>query len=89
MPNNKIYLVEWEDAFSNDGWQSDTEVKNLIEKEKCITINVGWILHEDKDYIVIASRKLKWESPEMCKWGLIQKIPKGWIRKRMIYKNGK
>ena len=83
IDKEKIYLIEWQDAHSAAAWHDSTEVDRFINKERCIVQEVGWILSETKDEIVMAGRTLKWgddngESPE---WGALQKIPKTWIRK--------
>jgi len=84
--NKNIYLVEWHDAHSTSSWHLKDEVEKFIQKEKCIVISLGWILHESKDEIVMASRKMKWAEDGDSQWGMLQKIPKTWIRKKVIYK---
>lgn len=86
MNKSKIYLVEWQDAHSVAGWHTNESIKKFIDEERCICINIGWILHEDKDEIVMAHRKLKWSETGDDEWGLLQKIPKTWIRKKVILK---
>ena len=85
--NNKIYFVEWQDAHSNSGWFSKVDLERFIKRDRCICQEVGWILHEDKDEIIMASRKIKWKDDfSDCEYGMLQKIPKAWIRKKKIYK---
>ena len=90
MKKENIYLVEWHDAHSQGGWHTDDEIKKFIEEDKCICLNVGFILSETKDEIVMAARKLRWkedsEDGKWAKWGDLQKIPKSWIRKKVIWK---
>ena len=86
--NDKIYLVEWQDAHSSPGWHDPKELKRYIEKERCICVNVGWILSETKDEIVMASRKFKIQMDGEMHYGLLEKIPKTWIRRKVIYKRG-
>jgi len=86
MNKSKIYLIEWHDAHSAAGWHTDEEMKKFINQDKCIAVNVGWILNETKDEIVIGSRTLKWNDKDTCEWGMLQKIPKAWIKKKVIYK---
>lgn len=86
IDKSKIYLIEWQDAHANTGWMSDNELENFINQEKCICQEVGWLLSENKDEIVIASRTIKYLQENECEWGMIQKIPKAWIKKRIIYK---
>lgn len=87
IKKDKVYLVEWHDAHANSGWFSDDQVQKFIDEEKCIVQEVGWILSETKDEIVMAARKIKWaENKDVCEWGMLQKIPKAWIRKKIIMK---
>ena len=87
--NNKIWLVEWHDAHSQSGWSTDEEIDRFVKEERCICANVGFILSETKDEIIIASRKLKWKEDgkdgKWAKWGELQKIPKAWIKKRLLF----
>jgi hypothetical protein len=85
VDKSKIYLIEWQDAHANASWLSDKEVREFIDEEKCICQEVGWILSETKDEIVLAARTLKYRISDTDEWGMIQKIPKAWIRKKMIF----
>lgn len=80
----KLYLVEWHDAHSESGWKTDKEVDEFIKTDRCFVINVGWILNETKDEIIMACRRLKWKEDGSPEWGMMQKIPKAWIKKREI-----
>jgi len=79
-----VYFIEWHDAHSNGGWFSKNELENFINKDKCICQEIGWILNEDKDVIVLACRRLKWAEDGDAKWGMLQKIPKAWLRKKKL-----
>lgn len=79
-----LYCVEWHDAHSNGGWHTEDEIKKFINQEKCICQEVGWILYETKYEIVMACRRLKWVEDGDAQWGMLQKIPKSWIRKKKI-----
>ena len=85
-PRKTIYLIEWQDAHSASKWHTDDEVKEFIEEDMCICLESGWILSETKDEIVIACRMLKWKKDSDPEWGMLQKIPKAWIRKKVIWK---
>ena len=83
--NGKIYYIEWQDAHTGSGWYDNTEVEKFIISEKCICQEVGWILSETKEELVIACRKLKWaEKTNSSEYGLLQKIPKAWVKKRIL-----
>ncbi len=84
IENPKLYNVEWQDAHSDSAWLSKQEVENFINKEKCICQNIGWLISENDSEIVIASRRMKWAEDGDMKWGMVQKIPKTWIRKKEI-----
>lgn len=88
IDKSKIYLIEWQDAHANASWMSDEQLQDFINQEKCICQEVGWILSENKDEIVIASRTIKYtEKQNAQEWGMIQKIPKAWMRKKLVFKN--
>lgn len=78
----KLVYIEWEDSVSETAWRSGEELKKFIEDDNCTVQQIGWILKEDKKYIVIASRQSQTVDYE-TEFGCIQKIPKGWIRKRV------
>ena len=82
----KIYFIEWHDAHASAGWHLPEEVDKFIDHERCICQEVGWLLSETKNEIVMASRTLKWtkEGSGIPEWGLLQKIPKAWIRKKLL-----
>lgn len=80
----KLFLIEWHDAHSGSGWYNDDEVVKFINKEKCICSEVGWLISESKDEIVVACRRMKWKEEGDAEWGMLQKIPKSWIRKKEI-----
>lgn len=83
---SKVYFVEWHDAHSHAGWHNDEDVENFINEQRCIIQEVGWIVAENKDEIVMSSSRSKFsESTDTCEWGALQKIPKAWIRKKVCY----
>ena len=82
-----IWLIEWHDAHSASGWHSKAEIEKFIKQDRCICLTVGWILSETKDEIVVASRKLKWAiEGETTEWAVLHKIPKAWVRKKVLLK---
>lgn len=83
---SKIWFVEWHDAHTHSGWHSDQDVEAFIKEEKCIIQEVGWIVAENKDEIVMSSSRAKFsESQDVSEWGTLQKIPKAWIKKKACY----
>ncbi len=87
--DNKIYLVEWHDAYSSSGWRNKEEVEKFIKRERCICINIGWILAETKHEIVMSCRRLTFIKDGEAEWGMMQKIPKSWIRKKILVKSAR
>lgn len=84
LKNKKIYIVEWHDAHSSSSWHTEDEVKKFIDEDKCICETIGYIINETKEEITMACRRMKWAQEGDCQWGLLQKIPKSWIRKKII-----
>ena len=76
-------MVTWCDAFSMAEWLSLEEVFEEAEKKGWEVTEVGWLLRETKEYIVIASQLQTGGS-----FGNITKVPKTWIRERVVLKKG-
>jgi len=83
MNKNKIYFIEWQDAHANSGWFSPEATEKFI-KEKCICQEVGWIISENKNQIILAARTIQFTGEDI-QWGMLHKIPKAWIRKKIIF----
>lgn len=79
----KLIYIEWCDAVaSGTEWSSSQVVKEWGEKTTWIVKECGWVVEENKDYIVIASC---WkEADELMdeQFKHLMKIPKPWIVKR-------
>mgnify|MGYP007031187538 CR=1 FL=1 len=86
IDKSRVWLIEWHDAHSASGWHLKHEVERFVNRERCICQNIGWILSETKDEIVLAGRRLKWVEDGDAEWGMLQKIPKAWIKKRFLFK---
>jgi len=72
----QIYLY-----ISNATWFREDELKPWYDQEMYVK-QTGWIVHEDKKRIVLASR-MSWDAHNNeWQYGLIQNIPITWIRKR-------
>ncbi|HUX79297.1 MAG TPA: hypothetical protein VMW10_06100 [Alphaproteobacteria bacterium] len=81
MKKYKFIYIEWQDAFSNGTWFKESELKEWFDAEMFVK-QTGWVIHEDKKRIVIATR-MSWDSySEEWHYGLLQNIPKTWIKKR-------
>lgn len=71
--------VEWDDAHHIiDSWSSLEDIAATYKAGSYRISNVGWLLYEDKIYIIIGSKHSKnWQD-----WGGVMFIPKCLIRKR-------
>lgn len=74
----KLIYIEWGDAISNTGWMSKEEAIQWGKEQLWIVKNVGWVLDETKDYLLLAAKY----SDGCGDYGLVHKIPKTWIKKR-------
>lgn len=85
MKYELVYL-EWEDAVADSGWKTSTEVREWARKQSGLVKECGWIIEENKEWLIMASRigpiKSNNEPLEESDVGLVQKIPRTWIRKR-------
>ena len=82
----KLIYIEWEDAVSNDEWAYE-DVARIWAKTTSLTVKqVGWVLEENKRYLVLVSRRHDWQGGHDSQFGMLQKIPKTWIRKRKVLK---
>jgi len=83
MKKYKIVEVEWIDAQT--GFGIPETVEECIEREPAITYSVGYLLHEDKENIILGFMLI---SDDMVKHS--QLIPKGMIKKiKEIHKKGR
>ena len=68
--------VEWIDAQSSLDLYSFEELKNLGTKDLHITKSCGYLIHEDKDKVVLSFMNF---GDDLCKHSQI--IPRGMIKK--------
>ena len=83
MEDRQLVYIEWHDAFCNTGWLSREDVENAIGNGEEIVRQVGWIYKETKREIILVSRYTPKKAYTGENFGLVQKIPKTWIRKRI------
>jgi hypothetical protein len=83
MPNIKrqLVLVEWADAESHDDWQESEDVGKWIKEKNFICREVGWVLEDNKDMLVLTS-----QIGDGDLIGNRTKIPKPWIRSKKVLK---
>ena len=76
MKLNTLVIVEWDDAHSAAPWKDLDDVEDFLKDDSFKCSNVGWLVAEDKDGIVLASRKANCEQ-----YGLLERLPKRMITK--------
>lgn len=88
MKKMKLIYLEWEDATANAGWFSRSGAEEWGESAGSLIKQVGWLIAENKEFIVFASRwDGKFDDDDGNEtFGGLQKIPKTWIRKRKVIK---
>lgn len=84
----KLVYIEWEDAISQNGWHTKEELEDFVKDKNCWIKQVGWIYKESKTHIILVTRLggAIFEGEPDPSYGLLQKIPKTWIRKKRIIK---
>jgi hypothetical protein len=54
----KLVLIEWVDACSvnlGEAWSEIEELQDYVKDGKCLCKNVGWVIYEDKEQIVVVA----------------------------------
>ena len=77
-----LIYIEWCDAMINQSsWVSKEELIDWSDGENWVVKEVGFLIKETKEYILIANKMSCYdkENPEL---GGAMKIPTTWIRKR-------
>ena len=78
----KLIYIEWHDAFAQGGWMTKKELDEWKEGE-WIVREVGWVIEETETQIILAARYSPPDGADVEQYGLLQKIPKTWIRKKI------
>ena len=86
----KLVYVEWADAThpEDSSWYTEEELKNWAKEDSYWVSQVGWIIEENKEYLLMAAQTAKTISAKIdsegtTHWAAYLKIPKPWIRKRI------
>lgn len=79
----ELVYIQWVDAHSDNAWATKQEIDEYC-KGKTVIHEVGWILSETKDSIVIASQIV--DDGDI---GNRTRIPKVWLTKREKLTHGK
>ena len=85
MTKQKVYYIRWCDAASNENaWRTHDEAISWADNENWQVENVGWILKENKEYILLCTKR-SFETDELeSQYGSLFKIPKTWIKERKL-----
>jgi hypothetical protein len=78
IESNKIVLIEWIDAESEDSWTFSPDIDHGCALIK----SVGWLINESKKTVTLALNHDTKNSAYSC----IIKIPKGMIKSKKIIK---
>ncbi len=78
-----VIVIKWLDAHEKEQqWDSMEDTLNWAEKSEWIVTQVGFILFENDEYILLSSQVTKPEE-HLQRVGNATKIPKGWIVARL------
>lgn len=79
-----LVRVVWHDAHNNQGaWiYGEDELKEFAEDNRFQVDQVGWLVHEDKDCIVLAARVAE------DAYGQVERIPVRMIDTRVVINLG-
>lgn len=82
--SSKLVFIEWCDAIASGlDWTEASVALEWGKRSEWVVQEVGWLLEDTKEYIVIASAHKP--EDEFCdeQYKHLMKIPKTWIRKRI------
>ena len=77
-----LVQVSWWDASSNDRWRKRSDVKN---DERFVCYTVGWLVHENKTSITVASTISPLDEETLS---MTMNIPRGCIKKIVKVQSG-
>ena len=82
-----LEMVEWIDTTNIAAWTALDEISEWAADGGFVCRNVGYLVHEDDECVVLAARVALNASPEQV--GLYERIPKGVIRHRWTLRTAK
>ena len=81
MEKYKLVKIGWADAIENlNGWHTIEEALEWATDDDWVVHQVGWILKETADYILLAGKHNDASGGRDFTWGGLFKIPKPWIK---------
>lgn len=79
----RVVYLEWCDAMESlKSWQPLDEIKEWATTENWIVAEIGFVLEENEEYILLANRKSLYDTDNPDYAG-VMKIPKTWVRKKV------
>ena len=82
-----LVMVEWIDTTNIAQWVDLDEIPEWATDGGFVCRNVGYLVHEDDDCVVLAARVAIGANPEQV--GLFERVPKGVIRHRWTLRTAK
>lgn len=81
----KCVYIRWVDACSDcNGWKDSDEALKWANGTQYIVETFGWILKENKEYILIAQQRGDWTiENQTYQYANLMRIPKPWVRLRI------
>lgn len=76
----KLVYIEWNDAIYNANWFTTEQVQDWAKISKFLIKEVGWLIEENKDFIVLGCGRKEEDDFTTEQWVGLHKIPKGWIK---------
>lgn len=68
-----LYVVRWEDTTNIATWLTPQEVTEFAQGHRWICENVGFLVYEDDDCVVVAGRRANDEGSHS---GLVERVPR-------------
>jgi hypothetical protein len=50
-----LVLIEWQDAYTEDGWVGERRARRAPPRNKHLTRSVGWLVAENEHSVVLAA----------------------------------
>jgi len=80
----KLVQVEWLDAHNNNGaWMNEDELLDFAKDQVYRVTQVGYVVYEDDDGIVLASRITGEHKEYGQSFGQVERIPLGMVSSRV------
>ena len=82
----KLIYVEWEDAYSREGWQTSHDL-DMWKEHKFMVQQSGFVYDENKDYMIIAGGINPGDEVGELQFKQTIKIPSSWVGRRVDLTN--